>query len=557
MDIMLYIIAGLVIIAVIAVVVMRKNKGAQTPPQQQERPSTPARSSTPSTAPPEHAAPTPAETVKFDNLTVAQRFMDQQRYDKAIETLERGLAEKPNNAPLLLKLLNVYVLTEQTDKFYSTYEKLETHGDTQTLAQAQELKALIDGEQSQTFETTSTASAAENNEPDFEMDSLDFDLGDKQDVSEPASPETEPALDVAPSNQQPVTTDTDSQDITRLDDDAFDLLLDNLETPNIDTDKTDDEPQASDIVDDSNAFDSSSIVETETHDDDIFAELSSATAPVESDPEIEDSKAVDSQSEPTVDNIDDDFVLDFDLAADDTDSADSLSVDSEEDSALDNSELEDSSARQDILSSDWSTDEPTGDDHLEDITLDATMSEDSTVDDDDDFVLDFDELVKETEDSTQLDISGEADLQSEGEDFTLFAADEGNTLEDITFDTDTSDEPLSLDAPVILEETPESDETATLTPTDINLVHDEEVMDVQTPAPVEDSEPAGDNVPVVSTAELDFAKTLDGNQVTLDLASQYLKLGEYDSAKRLLDEVIAHGDAEQQAEAKALLLRTA
>jgi pilus assembly protein FimV len=58
-------------------------------------------------------------------------------------------------------------------------------------------------------------------------------------------------------------------------------------------------------------------------------------------------------------------------------------------------------------------------------------------------------------------------------------------------------------------------------------------------------------------ADFDFVKTLDSNQVTLDLASQYVQLGEYDSAKRLLTEVINQGNSEQQSQAQALLDRTA
>ena len=58
-------------------------------------------------------------------------------------------------------------------------------------------------------------------------------------------------------------------------------------------------------------------------------------------------------------------------------------------------------------------------------------------------------------------------------------------------------------------------------------------------------------------ADFDFVKTLDSNQVTLDLAGQYVQLGEYDSAKRLLNEVISQGTSEQQSLAQTLLDRTA
>jgi len=58
------------------------------------------------------------------------------------------------------------------------------------------------------------------------------------------------------------------------------------------------------------------------------------------------------------------------------------------------------------------------------------------------------------------------------------------------------------------------------------------------------------------SADFDFVKSLDSQQVTLDLADQYLQLGEYDSARRLLAEVIEQGSHEQKQKAQALLART-
>ena len=57
-------------------------------------------------------------------------------------------------------------------------------------------------------------------------------------------------------------------------------------------------------------------------------------------------------------------------------------------------------------------------------------------------------------------------------------------------------------------------------------------------------------------ADFDFVNDLDNQQITLDLAAKYLELGEYDSAKRLLSEVIAQGSSAQQAQAQTLLERT-
>ena len=58
-------------------------------------------------------------------------------------------------------------------------------------------------------------------------------------------------------------------------------------------------------------------------------------------------------------------------------------------------------------------------------------------------------------------------------------------------------------------------------------------------------------------ADFEFVDALDSQQITLDLAEQYLQLGEYDSANRLLNEVVAQGNPEQQQQAQALLARSA
>ena len=73
---------------------------------------------------------------------------------------------------------------------------------------------------------------------------------------------------------------------------------------------------------------------------------------------------------------------------------------------------------------------------------------------------------------------------------------------------------------------------------------------------VKDTLPSAD-VAAQFAADFDFVNTLDNHQVTLDLATQYLQLGEYDSAKRLLNEVLAQGNPEQQQQAQELLARAA
>jgi pilus assembly protein FimV len=58
-------------------------------------------------------------------------------------------------------------------------------------------------------------------------------------------------------------------------------------------------------------------------------------------------------------------------------------------------------------------------------------------------------------------------------------------------------------------------------------------------------------------ADFDYVNELDSVQVTIDLAAQYLELGEYESAKRLLKEVANQGTTEQQAQIESLLAKAA
>ena len=57
-----------------------------------------------------------------------------------------------------------------------------------------------------------------------------------------------------------------------------------------------------------------------------------------------------------------------------------------------------------------------------------------------------------------------------------------------------------------------------------------------------------------SMQPFEFVKQMDSVQLTLDLAQQYIDIGEYDSAKRLLQEVISgEGSAEQKSFAQSTL----
>lgn len=523
MDNMLYIIAGLVFIVLIAVLVVRKNK-AQKPSGQ---PIVKAGKTALKEAPSEADS---TNDKKFDPIEIAQRFMDQQRYDKAIETLNRGLIEKPNDSQLSLKLLAIYATIDQSDNFNKVYDSIKTHADAKSIAQADELKALLTEEQNQ---AAKHALPAENDQ-DAGFESIDFDIpADKVDsqnaiidnhLDDDAVQPTAYRNDLADSSDTTLATSNDFDNIEQ----DFDLSLNDLENDI-------NEPAATSMT---------PVTELDIADDEIL----SASAVISENDNSSDSSASDS-----------DFDFDFDLAE-----------------------------PQDI-----STQAPT-------TTLSNGTSNNTTLDENEDFVLDLADLeIEASDDNVYADVdevTTEA-TQLEQEDLTL-------SLDDIdTFnapvEAETEIQPSS-ETPILIEdnfddftfednaaqeinEVPHETVASNTAPTtvtfdDNTLIDDDFDFDSLTSAPtattpVELASEVENNVDSGVTAEtevetaedfssrfaadFDFVKTLDSNQVTLDLAGQYVQLGEYDSAKRLLNEVISQGTSEQQSLAQTLLDRTA
>ncbi len=533
---MLYIIVGLVVVLLVVVLVLRKNKAQKQPtrPITQVDKGVGANTSVPKVG----RANANQSATKFDHLTVAQRFMDQQRYDKAIESVERGLVEKPNDSPLLLKLLNIYAITNQYSEFSKTYKAIRAHGDTSTIDEAEQLKALVDQEQSPTdvaaFEPIGQSS----------FGGLDFDLPTDQKIStEVQADELETKNDFGMSEPNDSVSDFGT-------DDNFALTLDDLETSHSEVD----------VIEPTNTIESTSAIETADSSDidDAFG--------LNKDSLLSD----DLIAEPTVNdsfnnaqNIDNDFSLSFDTPAD---------VESE------------------------STTDAFNDNSLNELNLS-----------DDDFVLDFDDLTTNTSDiDNVLSTEQQPTDQENFDDFTLAFNDEDSattntanaptsdnvsenvlganvedtlsqldnlSFDDMSFDDDTTsvldNETNSTEAPVSTanNELPDSQTFDDNTPIDDDFDFDNFVDEPTATTPVVEENDNLDfqNTEIAPTtdfaaqfaADFDFVKTLDSNQVTLDLAAQYLQLGEYDSAKRLLNEVIIQGDSEQKNQAQSLLARTA
>ena len=551
MDNMLYIIAGLVLILLIAVLVMRKNKAqkpsARAPIQAGKNLAANAPVTTSGANQHRPTQQNASNEGKFDNLSVAQRFIDQQRYDKAIETLNRGLIEKPNDSQLSLKLLGIYATINQTDDLYRVYDGIKSHSDAKSIAQADELKALLVEEQNQVAQHAVAAQDTQNT--DFE--SLDFDLPASQVNNTPTVQDTVSAEDSAISlldtpTEKPAVSDdfNDVSATTENVDDTFELTLSDLEDDV-------DEPTATsimpvsqvDIAEEENlALDASNATPT-IQDDDISDFDFGLDVPAQADNNTEPSvnaAVIDSASE-DITLEDEDFVLDFaDLEtavdADAEQATNEATIDapqnSEDDLTLSLDDIDESLPTDDVLESEQPAlveDNDLGDFVLEennfkDNDLESDSFEDSSFEDNssEEFQLD-DNNVENTREESSITP-------------TMPLMFDDNTLIGDDFDFDSLADAPTAATPVEAEP-------------DLSALDSEIVTDNQ----VEITEDFSSRF----AADFDFVKTLDSNQVTLDLAGQYLQLGEYDSAKRLLNEVITQGTSEQQQQAQVLLDRTA
>ena len=627
MDNMLYIVAGLAIVLLLVLLVKRRNNAKQ-PLVMNKKPESSRSNSTVyrSTVSKNNLDNCSREATKFDSVTIAQRFIDQQRYDKAIEALQRGLGKKPNDGPLLLKLLDIYVVTNQRDDFYRIYNTIQTDNDRTIIEQAQQLQDLMAGQQPNLEESdalltmslvtddTSAAASHSQSKPliatsdtasTFEQDDCLLDLHslpsvtDAQPASiavdpkqygqecasfdlsladlEAADPTATPCTD-NPFTGNPFTGNSAKPPIASIvSADAINLTATNSAS-NIDDDFSLSFDNGSDNMSDDVADPDTSALTAECSEpligdqstqqtlsaDSLLADTIRANSAVDQlsfnqSFEKEVNKGLEDRFDGSFDDIDsnndnDDFVMDL---------AD-LSIEPKIDSTIDSLSANELAAaqahRQDFVFS------------LEDsaVGIDAAAFVDNATDG-----FDID---------TDIDIDTDTDTDTDT-DIELTAADVANTADSPTndnlFDFASSDDADADDMAIAdltdsSSSTPASESTVTdvankssveedwlLTDDFVNRVASSaEPVTISTHAAtelssVEIATDSSEQTPVEFdspfSADFNFVKSLDSYQVILDLAYQYLQLGENDSAKRLLTEVVDQGSSEQQQQAQALL----
>ncbi|MCG3859757.1 FimV/HubP family polar landmark protein [Psychrobacter sp. Ps2] len=554
MDNLLYIIAGLALILLVAALFLRKNKAqksSSSPINARKNTSTPSQKV-------DYGTPTHtnvSNSHKFDHITIAQRFMDQQRYDKAIETIKRGLSEKPHNSALSLKLLSIYATINQPEDFNNIYESIRAHNDSQTIAQADEIRNLSFDE----LEPAAVQTLAPDNAKD-DFGAIDFDLPISQNdstntVDHQSIEESNNANDNAinePIDSLEVSNEIDNiNPTTENPNDSFDLTLSDLENDFVAPNTTNEMPVTPlDNVDNDVLKSSANDNVSNNEDNDL------------SDFEFDFDSFDDTSNESSIDTnlshddnekavLEEDFILDFDDLAADTDKDNVVTNDistnseqhsfdtiqnSEDDFSLSLGSLDTLDDIDTVSNDDLSTTENDSDFNnfiLENTDFGNNASESTTLEEDnfadtnlEESLLNDDIEVNDVSVVEESNIAPAAPLRFD--DNTLIDDDFNIDDADSLFDAPSATTPVSTAAPV------ESDTSIT-------------------PQEAESAEDFSSRF----AADFDFVKSLDSNQVTLDLADQYLQLGEYDSAKRLLNEVIAQGTSEQKQQAQLLLERTA
>lgn len=565
---------------------------------------------------------------ELDPLEKADRLINDNRHDEAINELKRLLLSNPKNSVAILKLLQVYVLTNNFSAFDKLHQKLKETGDAAALEQAETYRLLLDD--------ATAEEPAPVAEKETKIDTLEFDVGTSQPTHHDVAPVISTTVQAPESLSDFEDFNFDSSPnntVAKTDDETFDLNLDTLSTDTLSFDtpqKTTDDTPTLDLGGDL-SFDT---LGTSTTDDNTFdlndfgLDTPASTTPAVSEPSLDSSFDLDfnldspsletpKSETPTLETkspaLTDEFALDgFDLSP-----ATPAPKPDATGNSLDFGDLDfglESNTKTETTNTDFSLDNTglgleTNDFGLELDGLDTTVAPSdelanfsldpipaSTTPSKEEFALDgFDlEIGTPSLDTPNLDVPS---LETNSLD-TSTTTNDSFDLGDLSFDTPTLETPkptaptsLEADSGFDFDITMGDSKPADITPPVVAKHTDEELdgfgFDLssltkeETVAPsLEKEEPVtgfdflttpstpkreltssfdlSDLVPApASTPAFDTSMTagLDTSGITLDLAQQYVALGEYDSAKHLLEEVVNTGNAEQSRTASSLLKR--
>lgn len=517
-----------------------------------------------------------AESAQHE-LQAAEQLIQTQDYEGAITTLRRALKNHPSHSGLNFTLLNSYALAKDYQHFNTFYSEVLALNDADLTTQANNLKMLVDEEQSINARSTVMTDTSEA----VESDGLDFDLpGFKQDSDKPAINSTsQVAIPSVTEAAQPATLANGASNNADNELD-FDFALDVPETKiapvapvppvtELTTETTAAQSQSNELTFDDFDFDLPSkqpatpetvaapILESPTEivapvteelvtttlasnvnnevisDSDFDFDFSlpdtpSTTAATAVEPMITTPTAA-----PSADNnIADEFDFDFDLNAEPAVTPTNNAT-IEADLIFDASDTKASSN----LTSDAATSVPVASDEATDIAS---------------FDLD-DELLRQAEAATLAtaatssvaepavdlaEVSAPIEVKAPSQSDSLLISDD---MFDFALDDDMTKAQDPTSNVLITEPTP-SDDLIDLSFDDAatqatNQTTTTPTASIETTSIADNASPT--TAPVIEdlSAILDVIKDIDTDTLNVDLAEQYVNLGEYDSAKRLLDEI--------------------
>ena len=510
-----------------------------------------------------------AESAQHE-LEAAEQLIQNQDYDGAITTLRRALKNHPLHSGLNFTLLNSYALAKDYQHFNSFYPEVLALNDADLTTQANNLKMLVDEEQSINARSAAMTHTAEA----VESDGVDFDLpGFKQDSDKPVINSTSQvampsvtevaqsatlvngassnadneldfdfALDVPetkiapiPLATEPTTETTGAQSQSNeLTFDDFDFDLPSKEPATAETVAAPVLESATEIVAPSPVKEEpvtttlASNVNNEAISDSDFdfdfslPNIPSTTAATAVEPMLPSPTAA-----PSADNnIADEFDFDFDLNAEPA-ATPTNDATTEADLIFDAPDTKTSSN----LTSDAANSVPVASDEATDIASFAL---------DDELLLQAEAATLATSatpsvaepvlDLAQVSAPSQSDSLLISDDMFDFALDDDTTKAQDATSNVLATEPTPSDDLIDLS----FDDAATQA---TNQTITTPTASLETPSVADNASPTAAPVVEDLSAILDVIKDIDTDTLNVDLAEQYVNLGEYDSAKRLLDEI--------------------
>ena len=449
-----------------------------------------------------------------DVIGEAEIYIDYGRFPQAISFLQKAIENEPQRTDIQLRLLEVYVQTEDAAAFNLQYEQLKLLADDDATSEGAELQAEI-------------LAGADTSDLD-----LDLDLD----------------LDVAAVSSEPIAAMEDSG----IDDDdlSFDLDLDLEDLDDIsdleaETDDTD-LGLTTDIGEVLNLEEALELGDSD-FDLDLDASLEEGTVlSKEAEEDLDLALGLDNEidldfGDDVIDGEDDVLDLDLDLDLDDDDilelDDDVLELDADDTLELGDDDVLELSA-DDFLELD-------ADDTLE-LGADDVLEydDDDIVAHDDDDVLELgDDDILEPDDDDVLELDGDDLLELDGDD--VLEHDDDDTLKP------DDDDVLELHDDDVLEL--DDDDVLELDDDDILEFGDDDILELVDDDAVE--------LDLDDDGEFDLGFADDDDELNLeedagsklDLARAYIEMGDNGGAKPLLEAVLSEGDEAQIGEANELL----